>query len=530
MRTFIEPSAACWTLFVNNRNLPRQAHPSPEIPPRSRLIVRLRHSASLRMNPAYPLRVQEADENGGDAADTQTAIPTAVRLTAAISQAFVTLFLSVLLGWPSTSLADWLDQAKLTGSLNYWYRDRVRAGFDGATGLDTEKTRNLLHATGSATLLFESGWVGNRLGFDLGVHGSWDATNHGAPDHELNFWNVNNPYDQTPRDGDCPSSESPDCTVDAAAVYRAAVRFRAGDRWRGQAGYFQPAVPTALGVNWSFTPGYYRGGEAAWRLGNWEMGATLADRYKAPWYRDDYAFRSSANEKAGLLVSLGAAGTIREGMKLGLGFAALESAPRRMLHARLVHSAADIEYSGALYMVRDPDLFSSTSAQGALTLRRSSGPYTLRAEATYAHAPLRDKTRVGNFVYRITSRFGASNGNYTLWWNNRSDFNHDGELALFGSLERRFDDLGWSGGRAGLSLAAGMADSDIAGVDDLREHAFSLFASHSWRAGPFKDASLGIHATRYFNRTRAPSWSVYTNLFQDENDIKIILQLPFNLL
>lgn len=166
-----------------------------------------------------------------------------------------------------------------------------------------------------------------------------------------------------------------------------------------------------------------------------------------------------------------------------------------MLHARLVHSAADIEYSGASYMVRDPDLFSSTSAQGALTLRRSSGPYTLRAEATYAHAPLRDKTRVGNFVYRITSRFGASNGNYTLWWNNRSDFNHDGELALFGSRKGASTLVGPAEGPA-LNAAAGMADSDIAGVDDLREHAFSLFASHSWRAGPFKDASASMrHVT-----------------------------------
>jgi len=437
------------------------------------------------------------------------------------------LLLGALLAWSPAGVADWLDETRVSGSLNYWYRDRVRAGFDAASGRDTRKTRNLLHATGHANLLFESGWIDHWLGLDIGLHGSWDTMNHGAPGHEINFWNVNNPYDQRPRNGDCPSSESPRCTVDALALYRAAIRFRAGEAWRGQVGYFQPAVPGALGVNWSFTPGYYRGGEVAWRQGNWEFGASVADRYKAPWFREDYAFRSSRNEKAGTLLSLGAAGVVGNGIKLDFGYAALADGPRRMLHARLVNGAADNEYSMALYVVRDPDLFSAASAQAALAWRRSTGPYTWRAEATYTHAPLRDPARVGNFVYRITSQFGASNGKYAVWWNNRSDFNHDGEWAVFGSLERRFDDFGWSGGRAGMSLAAGWANSPIAGVDDLREQAVSVFASHSWGSGQFKGASLGVHVTRYFNRTQVPSWSVYSNLFQDENDVKVILQLPF---
>lgn len=67
------------------------------------------------------------------------------------------LLLGALLAWSPAGVADWLDETRVSGSLNYWYRDRVRAGFDAASGRDTRKTRNLLHATGHANLLFESG-------------------------------------------------------------------------------------------------------------------------------------------------------------------------------------------------------------------------------------------------------------------------------------------------------------------------------------------------------------------------------------
>lgn len=438
--------------------------------------------------------------------------------------------LGALLCWSTASLAGWQEHATLSGSLNYWYRDRDRAGFDATTKRDTGKSNNLLHATGHATLLFESGWFAARIGFDLGVHASWDATNRGAPDHEINFWNINNPYDRAARNNDCTGPWHPDCTIDGAALYRAAIKLRAGNGLRGQLGLFQPRAPTALGVNWSFAPGYYRGGEAAFQMGNWTLGAALADRYRAPWFLEDYGFRSSLDQRAGRVLSIGAAGPLSERIRLDTGFAALEQAPRRMLHARILHTTAEREYGAALYLVRDPQLFRATSAQVAFTLRRSAGPYTLRTEATYSRAPLIERHQVGHFVYRITPRFGASSGDYPIWWNSRSDFNHDREWAVFGSLERSFGDQGWPGVVAGLSLAAGTANTDIAGVDDLREFALSVFASHTWRTGPLRNASISLHATRYINPTRVPDWSVYTNLFQDENDIKVIIKLPFDIL
>lgn len=437
--------------------------------------------------------------------------------------------LGAVLQASAPATAGLLDDATLSGSLNFWVRDRDRAGFDAATGRDTPKATNLQHATGHATLLFESGWIDERIGLDLGLHASADASNRGAPGHEINFWNVDNPYDQRPRGPRCPDAGSPLCTVDGAAVYRAALKLRGGSAWRAQLGLFQPAAPTALGVNWSFAPAYYRGVEAAVRLGAWELGAALVDRYRAPWFRDGYAFRDSRNQAAGRVLSLGAAGHWNERAKLDAGFAALEHTPRRMLHLRVQHSHAGLDSSAALYLVRDPQLFRAVSAQAALTLRLASGPYTWRAETTYSRAPLTDRRQVGNFVYRITPQFGASQGQYPIWWNNRSDFNHDGEWAVFGALERSLGDLGRPGVRVGLSLAAGTARSGGSGADALREVAVSLFASHSFSVGPFRNASIGLHATRYTNRTRVPSWSVYTNLFQDENDLKLVLTLPFTL-
>ncbi|MBN8147797.1 multidrug transporter, partial [Vibrio vulnificus] len=84
-----------------------------------------------------------------------------------------------------------------------------------------------------------------------------------------------------------------------------------------------------------------------------------------------------------------------------------------------------------------------------------AGAFSFGAEPTYASAD-----EDGNwFAYRPTAGYGGSNGAYEIWWNNRSDFNHHEELAVFGSVSRDFSVIGGTGFSAGVSAALGTGAS-----------------------------------------------------------------------
>ncbi|MEF1306877.1 multidrug transporter, partial [Vibrio owensii] len=80
---------------------------------------------------------------------------------------------------------------------------------------------------------------------------------------------------------------------------------------------------------------------------------------------------------------------------------------------------------------------------------------------------------------------------------------------------------------AGLSGAYGFGSS-AQGYDDLSEYAYSVFANYAIQAGALKDAHISFYYTNYYNDTNAPNWTGYTNLFQDEEDFKLVLAIPFS--
>lgn len=128
--------------------------------------------------------------------------------------------------------------------------------------------------------------------------------------------------------------------------------------------------------------------------------------------------------------------------------------------------------------------------------------------------------------YRLTEQYGGSNGAYDVWWNNRSDFNHDGEYAFFLSSTRDFSDVGGKGFSAGVSGAYG-AGAKADGYDELVEYAYSFFANYAIQAGALKDANISFYYTNFFNDSDAPNWTGYSNAFQDETDFKLALTIPF---
>lgn len=77
-------------------------------------------------------------------------------------------------------------------------RARDRGGVD-ANGNDTKKTTNLDHGSVFVNLGFNSGYIGDVVGTDIVIYSTFDMWQNGGPDHEMNFWGVNNPYEKKHR-------------------------------------------------------------------------------------------------------------------------------------------------------------------------------------------------------------------------------------------------------------------------------------------------------------------------------------------
>ena len=171
----------------------------------------------------------------------------------------------------------WRD-AVLSGAFYYFqrYRDRYDVS-------DEHYHVNLSHASPQAAAEFSSGYLGGFVGLDVGAFGVVDLYNHGAPDHEMNFFPWRDPWhpDWSATDAD-----------NGASVYKANIKFKVGPAW-ARAGYFQPSGPGVLGVNWSFLPGTYQGAEMGADIGNLALAGAWANEYKAPWFKDTYRFRQN---------------------------------------------------------------------------------------------------------------------------------------------------------------------------------------------------------------------------------------------
>ncbi|NAX19958.1 multidrug transporter [Vibrio sp. V39_P1S14PM300] len=426
----------------------------------------------------------------------------------------------------ASEVSEFFSESTVSGNLNFFMRARDRAGTD-ANGNDTKKVTNLDHGSVFANLGFNSGYVADVVGLDAVIYSTFDMWQDGGPDHEMNFWGVNNPYDKVPDDSKCTGTWDADCTDNGVSFATAALKFKFGDAVTAKLGYFQPSVPSTLGVNWSFAPGTYRGGELGGTFGNLAVGLVVADEYKAPWFKETYDFQTTDGDDAGTAYSIGARYTLSNGISFDAAYGALSDGDRVNAHFKVKGTTeGGLYWSPQLYVVDDDEQYDSTAYQLAFLSSFSSGQYSYRAEATYTSAEAKDDALSGNLAYRLTSQYGGSNGAYEIWWNNRSDYNHDEELAFFLSASRDFSDIGATGFSAGINGAYGFG-SEAQGYDDLKEYAYSLFANYAIQGGALKDANISFYYTEYFNDTDAPSWAGYTNLFQDETDFKLMLTIPF---
>ncbi|CAM3745759.1 OprD family outer membrane porin [Parendozoicomonas haliclonae] len=420
------------------------------------------------------------------------------------------------------------DDAKVNGGFYVFARQRDR--YDMGKGKYTD---NLDHTTALTNIDFSSGYINDFIGFDFGIFAAADVYhNKGAGvDHEFSFVPWADPY-------------SPDWsetqTDDGTSIYKAAVKLKAGNSW-AKAGYIQPSGPSGLGVNWNFMPGTYQGAQFGTAIDKLTLTYMWANQYKSPWFKDTYKFEDNSGNTLDYVHSVGALYSFESGLSVDAAF----SQSKDFLdtyHIKLKDNFAvaggklylSYQYYGAedtRSISDDLKAYDGRAHYQALVSSFSTGPYTFRAEATATKA----KGNQGYFVYRTTIPNGSSQGSNEIWWDSRSDWNHDGQKAVFVGAWRDLSDLGLTGWRAGASYVYGwdgkpfedFADQDV----ELKEEAFNVDVGYTFSEGNLKGSSISVHMTRYNNKSGQDSWEAggFKNAFQDEKDIKVSLVVPFAL-
>ncbi len=446
--------------------------------------------------------------------------------------------LAFLIAPPSAVAEGFIDDSTINGGIYYWQRDRDRKDLEVGSNTYGEMVSNLEHATFNANLEFNSGYAANMFGLDLAAYAAWELNDGGpAYPNEIGFSNANTVWEEK-WDGD----------KSGATIYRAAAKFKHGPSW-AQAGYIQPKGQSLLAPHWSFMPGTYRGIEAGANFDNAGNGALSfsymwADEYKAPWYKEMYDLRQAdAKTQVDYVHSLGAKYDFKNSLVLEAAFGqAADYMDQYFAKVAYTIPLAEkgIPLSYQFYAANDKvsggpsnpnDVYDGTAWLQALTFSHESGPFNFRLEGTWAKA----EGNQGYFLQRMTPSYASSNGRLDVWWDSRSDWNANGEKAVF--IGGIYNLAGWELPElsVGVSYAYGWdakpSSNPIYNQSQrLKESAINFDLMYQIKHGKAKDTSFKLHYTKYDNHSDLASYQGgFSNIFQDETDVKFIVVIPFSL-
>ena len=330
-----------------------------------------------------------------------------------------------------------LEDGSVTGNIFFWNRDRERK--DISQDLNGNRQyhgykKNIRQSTFNANLDVKSGFIADILAFEVGGYGAWEVSNGGnGHPNEIGFSGKRTRWDENWKKD-----------VSGASVYKALVNLKLDDKFWLKAGYIQPSGQTLLAPHWSLLPGTYRGFEAGTVFdfqdnGVLSMSYMWADKYKAPWYKRVYNFRQWDNKteisylhSAGLkydfknnLVLEGAFGQAHNYMNQYFAKASykMDVLDNPLSMSYQFYGAKDQHHRGL-------DVYDGLAWLQSASLQYQIGPVGLRAEGVIVKA----EGNQGFFLQRMTPSYASSNGRLDVWWNSRSDFNADGEKALFAEI------------------------------------------------------------------------------------------------
>lgn len=458
-------------------------------------------------------------------------------LTLVINSVMALSGLSVV---PAAHAQGFIDDATLTGGIYYWQRERDRKNVNEGNKYQT----NLAHSTWNGNLDFQSGYVADMFGLDVALFTAIEMTENSASGHpnEIAFSSRNRTYDE-----DWSGDKS------GVSLYKAAAKFQYGPFW-ARGGYIQPAGQTLLAPHWSLLPGTYQGAEAGAKFDYNEAGALSfsymwANEYKAPWHtQTDHFYQNDRTTRVDYLHSLGAKYDFKNDLLLEGAFGQAQGFTDQYFAKasyKFDVAGSPLSTSYQFYGARDKagkstlnDIYDGTAWLQALTFGYKVGQVDVRLEGTMVKA----EGQQGFFLQRMTPTYASSNGRLDIWWDNRSDFNANGEKAVFlGAMYDlgNWDLAGWAVGASGVYawdarpatwMIDGNGNRQSVAPNKIKESAWSLDAVYTIQEGRAKGSQFKLHFTQYDNHSDIPSYGGgYGNIFQDERDVKFIAIVPFTL-
>ncbi|OCG69309.1 OprD family outer membrane porin [Gilliamella sp. Fer4-1] len=430
----------------------------------------------------------------------------------------------------ASNVNQFIDDSSLTGNVFFWNRDRERKDID-----EHKYEKNLRHTSFNANLDFRSGYIADKFAIELGGYGAWEVSNGGnGHPNEIGFSGANTRWDENWKKD-----------VSGLSFYKAQANFKIDELFWIKTGYIQPSGQTLLAPHWSLLPGTYRGFELGSTIdfdtsGVLSMSYMWADKYKAPWYKKLYEFRQwGAGKKIDFLHSAGLKYDFKNDLVLESAFGQAQNYMNQFFgkasyKTNLLDNPLTLSYQ--FYGAKDQshkgkDVYDGLAWLQAATLGYQVGPVNFRLEGVTVKA----EGEQGFFLQRMTPDYASSNGRLDIWWNSRSDFNANGEKAVFAEVTYDLSDVSnyFAGWKTGASYAYGWDAKPNSTAKNqkqrLIESAYNFDLSYSIQNGLAKDTSFQLHYTKYNNHSNSiPSWGGgYGNIFQDERDIKFIVTIPF---
>ncbi len=436
----------------------------------------------------------------------------------------------------SSAASKFYEDHKLSGGIFYFQRDRQRKNAEG-----TYET-NLAHGTAQVSLNYNSGYAWNVIGLDVGGFGaadlSIDDSNPVNQENEFSFagkrWGEN--YSNGKSKG-------------GGSLTNAALKLQLLDgAIKAKGGLTQLYVPGIIGVNWSYQPGSYLGGQIEGNFDNLYVTGAYATEYKAPWYTSTSKFskknawdsdKYSDGNKIDYIWGMAARYTFANNMSLTAGFGQSDDY-MNSYHAKFAGSADVLDGLNYSYQFYGSDTAGDAPAansydglawQQALTASLAKDLYTFRAEFLMTYAKNNSEHQMGNYLPRLTRGYANSQGANEIWWDSRSDWNHHNEKALFAGVWRNLDDLlGAPGFNVGVSGAYGW-DAEYYTIDKKgKESAVNVDVTYTVQDGKAKGTMFKLHYTDYNNhQDELGSWA-FPNMFTSEQDVKFHIIVPVSII
>lgn len=306
-------------------------------------------------------------------------------------------------------------------------------------------------------------------------------------------------------------------------------------------------VPGIIGVNWSNYAGTYRGIQMNYEVDNFVFYSAWADQYKAPWYRYTQKFYKvnawdTLNTDAEISHIWGAgfkATTTNYILEMSYGesdnyLKSYYFKVGKQLNWGQNTSLNYLFYGSNSIANKDYQLYQGSAWQQGIRFSSEFNSLKYRAEFLINKAK-----GFGNYIPRLTRGYANSQGSSEFWWDSRSDWNHDGEKAIFLGVWNEAKTLfqcdkcqflknitiGISGAYGWGAKRWEEQKKDHSAAKG-EEWALNYDISYNVNSGHYQGTTISLHVTDYNNRQDEKGSWYYPNMFTSENDIKFSINIP----